>query len=55
MKITLYRSTVWPAVYYGCETWSVTLKEKNGLRALENRVLRKIFESERDEVTGGAA
>jgi len=52
MKITLYRTTVLPAVYYGCETWSITLKEERGVRPLENRVLRKIFGSERGEVTG---
>ena len=37
---------------YGCETWSVTLKEQPGLRVFENRVLRRIFVSKRDEVTG---
>jgi len=37
---------------YGCETWSVILSEVNRLRVLENRVLRKIFEPKKDEVTG---
>jgi hypothetical protein len=37
---------------YGCETWSVTLREEHRLRVFENRVLRGIFGSERDEVTG---
>ena len=36
----------------GCETWSLTLREEARLRALENRVLRRIFGSKRDEVTG---
>jgi hypothetical protein len=36
-----------------CETWSLTLREKRRLRAFENRVLRRIFGSKRDEVTGG--
>jgi len=52
MKIKLYRTIVLPAVYYGCETWSLTLREEHGLRALGNRVLRKIFASEKEEVTG---
>jgi hypothetical protein len=37
---------------YGCETWSLTLKEKHRLRVFENRVLRIIFGPKRDEVTG---
>jgi hypothetical protein len=39
-----------PVVLYGCETWSLTLREKHGVRVFENRVLR-IFGSKRDEVT----
>jgi hypothetical protein len=38
---------------YGCETWSLTLREEHILRVFENRVLRKIFRPKRDEVTGG--
>jgi hypothetical protein len=38
-------------VLYGCETWSLTLREEHGLRVLENRVLR-ICGPKRDEVTG---
>jgi len=37
---------------YGCETWSLTLREERRLRVFENRVLRKTFESRKDEVTG---
>jgi hypothetical protein len=37
---------------YGCETWSLTLREENRLRVFENRVLRRIFGPKRDEVTG---
>ena len=37
---------------YGCENWSLTLREKPRLRAFENRVLRSIFGPKRDEVTG---
>jgi len=39
-------------VLYGCETWSLTLKEKRRMSVFENRVLRRIFVSKRDEVTG---
>ena len=37
---------------YGCETWSLTLREERRLRVFENRVLRRIFGPKRDEVTG---
>ena len=37
---------------YGCETWSLTLREKRRLKVFENNVLRKIFGPKRDEVTG---
>ena len=37
---------------YGCETWSVTLREERRLRVFENRVLKRIFVPKRDEVTG---
>jgi hypothetical protein len=39
-------------VLYGCETWSLTLKEEHRLRVFENRVLRRILFPKRDEVTG---
>ena len=38
--------------FYGCETWSLILKEKRRLRVFENRVLRRLFGPKRDEVTG---
>jgi hypothetical protein len=41
-----------PAVLYGCETWSLTLREEQRLRLLENRVLRRMYGPKRDEVTG---
>ncbi|KAJ4427803.1 hypothetical protein ANN_25456, partial [Periplaneta americana] len=41
-----------PVVLYGCETWTLTLREEHRLRVLENKVLRKIFGAKRDEVTG---
>jgi len=50
MKI--YRIIILPVVLCGCETWSLTLMEELRLRVLENRVLKRIFGPERDEVTG---
>jgi hypothetical protein len=41
-----------PVVLYGCETWSLTLREEHRLTVSENRVLRRIFGPKRDEVTG---
>ena len=38
--------------FYGCETWSLALREERRLRVFENRVLRKLFGPKRDEVTG---
>jgi hypothetical protein len=40
-------------VQYGCDTWSLTLREEHRLRIFENRVFRRIFGPKRDEVTGG--
>ena len=37
---------------YGCETWSLTLREERRLRVFENRVPTRIFVPKRDEVTG---
>jgi hypothetical protein len=47
-----FQAIILPVVLYGCETWSVTLREERRLRVYENRVLRKIFEPKRDEITG---
>jgi hypothetical protein len=41
-----------PVVLYGCESWSLTLREECRLRVFENRVLRRIFGPKRDVVTG---
>jgi hypothetical protein len=41
-----------PVILYGCETWSLTLREEHKLRVFENKMLR-IFGPKRDEVTGG--
>jgi hypothetical protein len=53
MKVRTYKTIILPAVLYGCETWSLTVREKHKLRVFENRVLRRIFEPKRDRVTGG--
>jgi hypothetical protein len=39
-------------ILYGCETWSLTLRETHRLRVFENRVLKRIFDPKRDEVMG---
>jgi hypothetical protein len=39
-------------VLYGCETWSLTLREEHRLRVFENRVMRRIFGPKRDDVKG---
>ena len=52
LKIKIYRTIISPVVLYGCETWSLTLPEERKLRVFENKVLRRIFEPRRDEVTG---
>jgi hypothetical protein len=52
VKIKIYRIIILHVDFYGCETWSVTLREEHRLRVFENRVLRGIFGSKRDEVTG---
>ena len=52
LKIKMYRTVILHIVLYGCKTWSLTLREERRLRVLENRVLRKIFEPKRNEVTG---
>jgi hypothetical protein len=52
IKIKIHRTVILPFILYGCETWSLTLREKSRLRVFENRVLRNIFGSKRDEVRG---
>ena len=39
-------------VWYGCETWSITFRDERGLRMFENRVLRRIFGTKKDKLTG---
>ena len=51
LKIKLYR-TNFASCLYGCETWSLTLREERKLRVFDNTVLRRIFGPRRGEVTG---
>jgi len=53
IKIKLYRTIILPLVLYGCETWSLTLREEHRLMLFENRMLRRIFGPKRDEIIGG--
>jgi hypothetical protein len=52
LKIRIYRTIILNVVLYGRETWSLTLREERRLRVFENRVLRRIFGSKRDALTG---
>jgi hypothetical protein len=52
LKIKIQRTIILPVVLYGCETWSLTLREERRRRAFENRVLRRVFGPKRDKVTG---
>jgi hypothetical protein len=49
----IHKTLILPVVLYGCETWSLTLREERRLRVFENKVLRRIFGPKRDEVMGG--
>jgi hypothetical protein len=48
----MYKTIILPFVLYGCEIWSLVLRKEHRLRIFENRVLRRIFGSKRNEVTG---
>jgi hypothetical protein len=54
VKVKIYKTIILLVVLYGCETWSLMLREEHTsrLRVFENRILRKIFVTMRDEVTG---
>jgi hypothetical protein len=47
VKVKIYKTVILPVVLYGCETWSLTVREEHRLRVFENRVLRRIFGPER--------
>jgi hypothetical protein len=51
VKFKIYKTIILP-VLYGCESWSLPLREEHRLRLFENRVLKRIFGPTRDEVTG---
>jgi hypothetical protein len=52
VKIRIYKTIILHVVLYGCDTWSLTIREEHRLRMFDKRVLRRIFGSKRDEVTG---
>ena len=50
LKIKIYKTIILPIVLYGCEAWTLTLREKCRLRVSENRILRQIFGPKRYEI-----
>ena len=52
LKIRIYRTIILPVVLYGSEAWLLTLQDEKRFRAFENKVLRKIIGTKRDEETG---
>ena len=52
IKFLIYIAISLPVALYRCETWSVTMSEERRLRVFENRLLRRIFGTKSDEVTG---
>ncbi|KAJ4434549.1 hypothetical protein ANN_23111 [Periplaneta americana] len=52
LKVRIDKTVILPVVLYGCETWTLTLREEHRLKVFENKVLRKVFGAKRDEVTG---
>jgi hypothetical protein len=53
LSLIIYKIIILPVVLYGCETWSLTLRDEHRLGVFENRVLRRIFRPKGDEVIGG--
>jgi hypothetical protein len=51
VKVRIYKTIILPVFLYGCETWSLTVREERKLRVFENRVLRRIFGPKREGVT----
>jgi len=51
LNIKIYRNIILSVIFYGCETWSLTLRQERRLRVFENRALRRILGPKRDEVT----
>jgi hypothetical protein len=50
LKARIYKTIILPVVLYGCETWSLTLREEHRLKVFANRLLRRIFGPKKDEV-----
>jgi hypothetical protein len=50
-NIRIYKSIILSVVLYGCESWSLTLKEECRLWLSENAVLRRMFRHKQEEVT----
>jgi hypothetical protein len=48
-KFKVRKTIILPVVFYGCETWSVTLREEHRLRVFENKFVRRIFGPKRDK------
>jgi hypothetical protein len=48
VKIGIYKTMGLRVVLFGCETWSLTLREEHRLRVFENRMLRNIFGPKRE-------
>jgi hypothetical protein len=52
VKIRIYKTIILPVALYGCETWFLILRNEHTLRVFESMVLRRIFGSRIDEITG---
>ena len=49
LKIKIYKTIILSVVLYGCETWSLTLREERRLRIFENRIVRRILGPKKGE------
>jgi hypothetical protein len=52
VNVKIYKTIITPVVLYGCETWALILREGHRLRIFQNRVLRRILGTKRNEITG---
>jgi hypothetical protein len=53
VRITIHKTIILPVALYGCETWSLILREGHKLRVFKNSAMRRIFGPKRDKVTRG--
>jgi len=51
IKIMIYRTIILTVVLYGCESWSLTLREEHRLMVFESRMLKRIYGLKSDKVT----